>query len=108
MKFTPRKSAAQWAELVAQCQASGESEQEFCERKALVLKTFRKWRYRYSNTGRGTTARRETQSAFVRVVTPARMQGIVVHVGAEVRIECPGHMDIESVAQLVRTLCHGR
>ena len=46
MKRSPRRSAAQWAELVAQFSRGTENERDFCTRHGLKLATLRKWRYR--------------------------------------------------------------
>ena len=46
MSKRPRRSAAEWSEIVAQYLAGAESEEAFCQRHDLSRATFRKWRYR--------------------------------------------------------------
>jgi len=46
----PRRSAAQWATIVADYDKSGLSVQAFCEQNNLVPVTFHKWRRRLSST----------------------------------------------------------
>lgn len=41
-----RKTRATWADLVQEYQRSGESHAAFCDRKGLVLGTFRTWLYK--------------------------------------------------------------
>ena len=47
MKRSPRRSAAQWAELVAEFSGGTENERDFCTRRGLRLATLRKWRYHF-------------------------------------------------------------
>ena len=106
MTGTRRRSASEWAALVSEFQASGEPEAVFCERKGLALGTFRKWRYEQGVRSDGRRRTAKQRSDFIQLVpsSASRTGGVIVHVGGGVHIECPGHMDIESVAQLVRAV----
>ncbi|MCB1744317.1 MAG: hypothetical protein KDK91_28370 [Gammaproteobacteria bacterium] len=52
MNGPPRQSATQWAAQVTESRTSSESESQFCERKALVLATLRRWRSLYGEARR--------------------------------------------------------
>lgn len=109
MQRSPRKPAAQWAELVAEFQASGETERQFCQRNSLVLRTFRKWRYRQIRSAQSAQLNRK-RGAFVEVTRPvaAVSDSVILCVGDDIKLECPVSMGIESLAQLALAVRHGR
>lgn len=106
-----RRSAAEWAQIVAEFDPAIETEQAFCERRGLLWVTFHKW----SRVTRGlckprVSRRRSTPARFVQVSipTPQRIRELLtVHAG-EVRIECPASLGIELIAQLVKAVRHER
>lgn len=109
MKRTPRKSATQWAALVSEYDAGSESEQDFCRRYNLKLVTLRKWRYHFKSPKKQRTTR--SQAPFVKVnMTPSRtpQETAVLHIGQDIRLECPASYDVSSLAQLALSVLHGR
>ncbi len=110
MNRSSRKSAAQWAELVAEFSKGTESELDFCARHRLKLATLRKWRYRYAASNK-TQADGHSPSRFVKVTLPeARMlhEAAVLCIGTDIRLECPASYDIQALAQLALAVHHGR
>lgn len=54
----PRRSRAQWQRLMADYEASGQSQQVFCREHRLALGTFARWRRALSPAGAGYWQRR--------------------------------------------------
>ena len=109
MKRTPRKSATQWKALVSEYDAGSESERDFCHRHKLKLVTLRKWRYHFKSPKKQRTAR--SQPPFVKVnVSPSRpvRDTAVLHIGQDVRLECPASFDVPALAQLALAVHNGR
>lgn len=109
MKRSPRKSAAQWAELVAKFSQGTESERDFCTRRGIKLATLRKWRSRYNPVKQTDTSQPSAQ--FVKVNLPKTVSprsGAVLCIGADIRLECPASYDPSDLAQLVLAVRHGR
>lgn len=115
MSRSAQRSAAQWAELIHAYRASGESERVFCQRHGLVLRTFRKWKYRHRASALPPELPR--QSGFVEVVSsPPRDndangtrvgEPIRICLGGEVSIECPAGMTLSTIVRLARALADG-
>ena len=109
MKRSPRRSAAQWAELVAEFSSGTESERDFCSRHGLRSATLRKWRYR-CEAGLQADAD-QSPARFVKVNLPdARVThtAAVLCIGTDIRLECPASFDVSSLAQLALAVHHGR
>ncbi len=108
MATSRRRSASQWSELISEYRESGETEQQFCQRRGINFHSFRKWKYRQSpakGTGKVSTPR----SSFVEVrPMPRSAQPLRIQLGGELSIECPSGMGIEEVARLVGALRDGR
>lgn len=68
MKRSLRKSAVQWAELVAEFSSGTESERDFCTRHGLKLATLRKWRYHYQF--RNQADAEQSPARFIKVNLP--------------------------------------
>ena len=106
-----RRSATEWAQIVAEFDPAAETEQAFCDRRGLHPATFHKW-YRVAqglSKPRGPR-RRSSPARFVQVSipTPQRIRELLtLHVG-DVRIECPASLGIESIARLVKAVRHER
>ena len=107
MKRNARRTAAEWSSIVEEFRASEESEDAFCERKGLVVGTFRKWRWR---RGAPQATSQDKTGGFVRVVSPPTRteRAVVVDVGGGIRIECSSAVSMLSVATLVRAIRDGR
>ena len=108
MTRSPRKSAAQWAELVTEFSRGTENERDFCTRHGLKLATLRKWRYRY-RAGNPADAD-QSPARFVKVNLPdARVAhaAAVLCIGTDIRLECPASYDVASLAQLTLAVHHG-
>jgi len=109
MKRSPRRSAAQWAELVSEYQTGSENEREFCEQRGIKLVTLRKWRYHFTPAKPSNTP--QLQSAFVKAnVSPSRASqaAAVLCIGQDLRLECPASYDVSELAQLALAVHHGR
>jgi len=109
MKRTPRKSADQWAALIAEYDAGSENEREFCQRHGFKLVTLRKWRYHFKSPRKQRST--ASRSPFVKVdVHTARVpqESAVLHIGQDIRLECPASYDVSSLAQLALAVHHGR
>ena len=109
MKRTPRKSATQWAALVSEYDAGSENEQDFCHRHNLKLVTLRKWRYHFKSPKKPRTTR--SASPFVKVsVNPSHsiQETAVLHIGQDIRLECPASFDVSALAQLALAVHYGR
>ena len=108
MKQSPRRSAAQWAELVAEFSGSTESERDFCTRRGLRFATLRKWRYHFQSANTGAD---QSPARLVKVNHPdARTAhtAAVLCIGTDIRLECPTSYDVASLAQLALAVHHGR
>lgn len=110
MKRNTRRSAAQWADMIAAYQVSGESEQSYCRRHSLVLATFRKWRYRFGTPQAATVEPTASVPGFVEVVPRgnASDERVTVHIGDGISLDYPVSRGVESIARLVLALRHGR
>ncbi len=109
MKRSPRKSAAQWAELVSEYQSGSQDEREFCEQRGIKLVTLRKWRYHYTPPKSSHTT--QSQSSFVKAnLSPSRAPRAtaVLCIGQDIRLECPASYDVSELAQLALAVHHGR
>ena len=103
-----QRSAAQWAEIIAQYRASGLHDERFCREHDLTLHTFRKWKYRYPATQREPTAK--STKGFVEIVPTARQAVGPLRISLDERltIECPVGMALDSVVRLITALRDGR
>lgn len=109
MKRSPRRSAAQWAELVAEFSRCKENERDFCTRHGLKLATLRKWRYHFQSGNQADAD--QSPARFVKVKLPdARTAhtAAVLCIGTDIRLECPASFDVSSLAQLALAVHHGR
>lgn len=109
MTRSPRKTAAQWAQLVTEYTASTESERDFCARHDIKLATLRKWQYHYA--AQESNSPRSTPAAFVKVTASASRSvqpSSVLRIGQDIRLECPASFDVVSLAQLALAVHHGR
>ncbi len=109
MKRSPRKSAARWAELVAEFSQGTESERDFCTRRGIKLATLRKWRSRYDRAKQTDTS--QPSARFVKVnlaKTVGPRSGAVFCIGTDIRLECPTSYDPSDLAQLVLAVRLGR
>ncbi len=109
MKRSPRRSAAQWAELVAEFSRSTENERDFCTRHGLKLATLRKWRYRCEAEHKADAD--QSPARFVKVKLPdvrSPQGAAVLCIGTDIRLECPTSYDVASLAQLALAVHHGR
>ena len=110
MKRSARKSAQQWAALVAEWQSNGDSEVAFCEQRGLVLSTFQKWRRQQRYEAQVAARVAEGHGAFVQVVPRRADRGdcVTIHLGEQLRVDCPLSLGVERLAQLVLAVRHGR
>lgn len=101
-----RRSAAQWATIIAEYRAGSEDDATFCQQRSLNLATFRKHKYR--RAGRELYGQKSPFKAVTisRVVPPGVC--ITVHGLAGVKVELPATIGMDAVAQLARALTHGR
>ena len=109
MKRSPRRSAAQWAELVAEFSGGTESERDFCTRRGLRLATLRKWRYHFQSGNQADAD--QSPARFVKVNLPDAHSlhgAAVLCIGTDIRLECPASFDVSSLAQLALAVHHGR
>jgi transposase-like protein len=106
-----RRSAAQWRALVREYEASGLSQRAFCQRRGLVVGTFRQWRRQLASAAGSTGAVQELTPA-VRLV-PAQVleeragavgSGIVVVTAAGVRIEVAAGFDAVTLQRVLASL----
>ena len=83
----PRRSAAEWATLVADYRDSGLSIQAYCDEKHIVAATFHKWKRRLSSS---STARSSQKPAFVPVActdtTPPAVSSVTVQIGPSITL----------------------
>ena len=109
MRRDTRRSAEQWAELVAAYWKSDESEESFCRRHRLGQATFRKWRYRLGAQTE-TAEPSAAASGFVEVVPRGDVsdERVTVHVGDGISLDYPVSRGVESIARLVLALRDGR
>jgi hypothetical protein len=107
MPNRPRRSAAEWAELIAQYNAGHESDAVFCERHDVSFATFRKWKYRYaphrSASARSPTPDRTGFIELTAVKSPSR-SSIRIELGGGLSIECPLEMEPTAIAQLIKAI----
>lgn len=103
---SPRKTASQWAELVSEYDTGTESERDFCLRHNIKLATLRKWRYHYKAPTRNRVTKSPAQ--FVKVNVSAPREAAVLHIGQNIRLECPPSFDVSVLAQLALAIHHGR
>ena len=108
----PRK-ADQWLEVYNEYQKGAETEQEFCERRGIKIRTFRKWKYRLAaqevaaNTP-SVDRCHSSGSAFVKVsVAQARVEPVRV-VFNGISIECASRHQVGLTVEIMRGLCDGR
>lgn len=107
----PRRSAAQWRDLVTQYHQGGMSESKYCQTHDLTLVSFRKWRYKFkaadSNAEQPITD--TNNSGFGPIhITPSRLQ-------TSMCLELPGGVllhtntipPIDYLAQLTKVFGHG-
>ena len=108
MNQISRKSAAQWAELVASYTTGTLSERDFCKHHNVNLASLRKWRYHYKSLEK----KQRQDTAFVKIKashpSSAQHEPAVVCVGADIRVECPSTFTVASLAELALALQHGR
>ena len=110
-----RRSAAQWAELVAAWDSSGQSAEAFASARGLVEGTLRWWKAELESRARGETRRRpprreDRPTGAVRLAQVVRRAsssvssgGIVVQVGAA-RVVVEGGFDPRLLRELVAAL----
>jgi transposase-like protein len=110
-----RRSAAQWAELVAAWDSSGLSAEAFASERGLVERTLRWWKAELESRARGETRRRppRREERPMEAVTLARVVrrasssattgGIAVQVGAA-RIVVEGGFDPRLLREVVVAL----
>ena len=111
MNRSPRKSAEQWAKLVDEYTNGELSERDFCARHDIKLASLRKWRYQFKSSQKHNNTTTTPASPFVKVnVTsaPPSADNAVLCIGADIRLECPAHYDVTSLAQLALAVHHGR
>ena len=96
----PRRSATQWAAIIAEYQAGAEDEAAFCQRHQLNRLTFRKHKYANNKTPRQTVK----PSGFKEVRLPITPRECITVHAHGVRVDVPVSMDMIAVAQLVKTL----
>ena len=89
-----RKSRAEWAGLIAEFEASGDSVEKFCGRRRIARATFRWWRWRRPAPEVKPAAGRDVQLLAVDVVAgggslvaASRAKVEIVVAGVNVRIE---------------------
>lgn len=106
-----RRSAAEWAQIVAEFDPAAEAAQAFCDRRGLVPSTFHKWCRIAQGLSKPRVSRgRSSPARFVQVSIPTAQRTrelLTVHAG-DVRIECPASLGIESIARLVKAVRHER
>lgn len=109
MTRSPRKTATQWAELVTEYDSGSESERDFCRRHDIKLVTLRKWRYHYKSPKRKRVAQSPAPFVKVNVSAPrAPREAAILHIGQDIRLECPASFDVSALAQLALAVHHGR
>jgi hypothetical protein len=107
---------AQWDALFDQFHASGLSQVAFCKERSLLRHTFA-YRYRRSEKFAGTRKgsprsnqeNGQTGSGFrtvhrkpVSVVEPLADESVVIHIGQDVRLQCPAAVGVEAIVRLAR------
>src|SRR5437667_11573209 len=65
-----RRSRAQWLEVLAKFEASGESVAKFCARKQIFPRTFTWWRWQLRDERRAAPVRESVRLIAVDVATP--------------------------------------
>lgn len=109
MARSHRKTATQWASLVSGYDAGTESERDFCHRHDIKLVTLRKWRYHYKSPERKRVVRSPVPFVKVNVSGPrALIEAAMLHIGLDIRLECPALFDVSALAQLALALHLGR
>jgi len=111
MNRSPRKSAEQWAQLIDEYTTGEQSEREFCVRHDIKLASLRKWRYHFKSLQKTNNTAAKSSSPFVKVniaSAPPSADAAVLCIGADIRLECPAHYDVSSLAQLALAVHHGR
>lgn len=96
----------EWAALFEDFNASGVSQSVFCGQRGVNTHSFRR---RYQRSPQFAGQRRKTpKKAFTELAIPAPVpeSGLVMHLGEQVRIECPPGMSLEAIATLARGLAH--
>jgi len=105
-----RRSRDEWAELVEEHESSGETQEEFCAARGLVVGSFRGWLYRLRRERRGgKVARSATRLVPVRVRVqsgaPARrVDDLVEVVMFDTVLRVPVGADVSYVAALASAL----
>jgi len=108
MNRSPNKTAAQWQSLINEFIDSGESDQ-----RDIKLNTLRKWRHQIAAEGKKAAAA-HTGKGFVKVSALDKAGGAgssdvaTLHIGTELRLECPASFDVAALAQLALAVHHGR
>lgn len=100
------RTDVEWAALFEDFNASGLSQSVFCGQRGVNYHSFRR---RYQRSPQFAGKRRKTaKKGFAELAMPVPMpeSGLVMHIGEQVRIECPPGMSLEAIATLVRGLSH--
>ena len=97
-----RRSAAQWAQLVAAYESSDLSKSRYCHEVGIGESTLDKWRRRLKGDARDLDGVRP--SAFVRVNRDPDAERVVVQGANGVRILCPMSIGIESITAIAKAL----
>lgn len=101
-----RFTAQQWADLIKEQLACGDSIDVFCARKRVGVSTFTKWRRRFHD-GWEIPSRKDLQQprGFVEAVSPSSpMISLVLSDG--VRLELPVALGSEKIAELTHAVAN--
>ena len=104
-----RRSRDEWADVIAEFEAGGESHEEFCARRELNVGSFRGWLYRLRKAqAQGKVARSATRLVPVRVRPGGPSSDGVIEIavpGAVLRVHVGA--DVKYVAELAAALASG-
>ena len=105
-----QRSREQWAALVKEHEASGQSQRAFCAARGIGQSTLRYWRRRLQEDGLDGERRVEARLVAVRVREEAPVEGlsgVSLVAGDGLRIELAPGFDATTLQRVLRTLGAG-
>ncbi len=116
MPSSPKFTAAEWDAWIDQFHASGLPQSTFCEREGLSRFVFAR-HYQRSNKfsgtrrkPRSTNKKKDEKASAFRAVQPKAIvvpdqhvgEGVTIHIGQQVRLQCSASVGIEAIMRLAR------
>jgi hypothetical protein len=110
MQRAQQKSASQWSQLIDEFLNGDETEQQFCDRQQVTMKTLRKWKNRLRSNPSGPSRTMASPPSFVEVklTTPDETHPVRVVVAGGIKVECAHREHIDLAIELIRALNNGR